>query len=184
MKKIVIGIVIMLASLSATVKAYDHPKFHWIASKNFGHGITLKSTEALSFSQIQLLKNTFDDTETRFFPYYNISRDSCEYGPLDIRVVKDYSVLNNKAYFPNLDKESYAGPGERIFGRYFRDGNILYIIAPRPYVYDWKHDFAHELLHYFFDDCGRVVNGAKIINNDDEHRFVNKFLDVFKLTFP
>lgn len=182
MNKLWIGLLVLI--FSSTAFAYNHPSFNWKMSENIGNKITLKSTEQLSFFQIQLIKNTFNDVDERFFRYYDVDKITCESGPLDIRVVKDYSILNDKRFFPNLDPDSYANINERIFGRYFRDENILYIIAPRPHIYDWRRDFAHELVHYFLDDCGRIVHGTRIMDNNEEHRFVDKFLDVFKATFP
>lgn len=178
----ILFILCMLFSTCAV--AANAPIFKWQMNANLGSGITLKSTVPLSQAQINLMKSTFDSAEEKFFEYFDVSRDICQYGPLEIRVMSNYEILNDKKYFPNLDPESYAKSNEVIFGRYYRDENILYIIAPHSYIYDWKNNFAHELVHYFLDDCGRVIHGEKLLNNKTEHEYVEKFLSTYRAVFP
>lgn len=132
---------------------------------------TIDSMVILDNNQKQIIKKIFNETKIKFYKYFNISR--CGLGPLKVIIVTSHLELDNRLYFPSENVYADA-PGEGnkiIFGRYFRQANTLYIVPPDFKKYYWKDNFAHEPLHYFFDEC-------KMGNRDVdwEHTQIEEFL--------
>lgn len=151
----------------------------WHRSVKLIQNIDVKSVSKLSKYDIYLMRRTYNITKKLFFLYW-YEENKCQLGQLKIKIVRSHYDLSNHEYFP--EEYVYADlPDEGtaiIFGRYFRVTNTLYVVSPNEIKYHWKRDFAHEILHYFFDECG-----VSFINNNAEHIKVYEFLNKHKATF-
>lgn len=123
-------------------------------------------------SDTKLIRSTYYEAKKSFFEFWGFSRDQCDLDNLYVYIVAEKDLINPR-YFPG---EKLAPSGFIIYGRYFREKNKLYIVPPDLSIYYWRKYFAHELAHYFFDDCG-----IKFPNNYVEHKFLDKFIKYFKL---
>lgn len=142
--------------------------------------IDIQSVPLLSKSDIRTMHRTYKLTKKLFFRYWLVEPNQCSLGRLKIKVVRNHFDLSNRTYFPG--EAQYADPpGEGtavIFGRYFRKANTLYVVQPDEIKYYWKRDFAHEVLHYLFDECE-----MKFSSDNMEHQRVHEFLQEHKSTF-
>lgn len=64
-----------------------------------------------------------------------------------------------------------ARPGHIIFGRYYKPNNELYIT---PEFFKVPKYFAHELAHYFYDECGFIFK-----NNVAEEKRTYEFQNFY-----
>jgi hypothetical protein len=171
MKLYLILLIISISNICYARDAYI-PKSNWntVFVTDTAH---IKSTKYLTNFQITIVVNTFEDTEKRFFSYFNIDKKRCRLNIVNIIVVENPHILNNKNIFPNEDVYSDNKPGESkiVFGRYFSITNNLYIIPINLKKYYWRSNFAHELLHYFFDECNITFDNINI-----EHKYIDNFL--------
>jgi hypothetical protein len=172
--------ILIIICMFLTSTAIASENFRWKMSKDIseetGAKITLKSVDSLNDEQIKGIKNTFNDVKVRFFKYYHVSPTDCSFDPLEIRVVKNSTDLSNERYFPVSSEDR----GYRIYGWYFPNSNELYITTPNGWT-KWNRWFAHELLHYFFDDCGMADSAMGYKHN---HEQIENFLDTYKTIFP
>jgi hypothetical protein len=184
MKKIFIFFAIMFMSLpsySSNNFIMEGKEKDWhITLKLINDNIILKSIAPITEKDISAFKAIYLKVKTKYFEYANINSITCKNKQLEIRIVTE-QILDNRKYFPNED--TYATSGTIIFGRYFQYSNILYIVPPDFEKYYWENNFAHELLHYFRDDCElvRETNNLKEheIINISEHKIINKFLNKY-----
>jgi hypothetical protein len=141
---------------------YLSPKVEWRTDKVIGTDITLKSTLQLKDWRVKKIKQIYQNAEYLFFnEFENTVCD--ELGSLDIRIISA-AMLRDKEYF------YLATPTN--FGRYFTISNTVYVIHE---VFSRPDYLAHELAHYFYDECG-----IEFKNDDAEHVKVYKFQDLYK----
>lgn len=162
--------IILLIGMLGTANAADHfPKgsVEWKTSTRVNRVIRLKSRWPLDNDQVRLFRSVYRDTKRLFHNHYDGFIRKCDALSVDVMVISR-TDLSNKEYFPGEDK--YSIPGETVIGRYFRSKNTLYIVYPDKPI--WKRDFAHELLHYFYDDCN-----AYFPSSTEEHRAIDQVLN-------
>lgn len=161
-------ILVMFICLMPSVVQTSHVlpyKIEWKIDKTLdtvNGGIKLKSSLPLKNWKIEKIRQIYFSAEYLFFhEFENI--ECLDLGPLEIRIVSA-NILRDKKYF------EYAEP--RNFGRYFESSNTIYIINE---VFEHPEYLAHELAHYFYDECG-----IKFINDDAEHVKVYRFQDLYE----
>lgn len=79
-----------------------------------------------------------------FGSFENINPELCYFERLNVRIVSP-RIINNKRLFRDAISNS------EVFGRYFWRKNLLYITSE---VFSNPEYLAHELAHYFYDECG------------------------------
>lgn len=171
----------MMIPVSANARdEYHKSGISWNQHITLRPNISVKSVPQLSKYDLQMMRKTYKLTEKLFFEHWYVKPKQCNLGKLKIKVVRNHFDLSNRTYFP--DEAQYASvPGEGtsvIFGRYFRLANTLYVVQPDDIKYWWRRDFAHEVLHYLFDECG-----IKFRNDNVEHKKVKEFLTEHKASF-
>lgn len=167
-------IIILFSSISAEARdEYFRANPKWRSSFNIKENVEVTSVWKLNDRQIKLIKHLYRITKDEFDETFGPFIEKCDTDDLKIRVVKSHHELNNREYFPG--ESTYADEphegNEIIFGRYYRRANTLYIVPPNFSEYYWKENFAHEILHYFFDICN-----IEFANNNKEHIIVDRFL--------
>jgi len=172
--KFLLALILMLM-VPISVNAMDQ---YYKSGVTWGQQITLRqnisvqSISPLSSHDLYVMNKTYKLTKQLFFSYWGLQQDQCCFGHLKIKIVRNHFDLSNYKYFP--DELEYADPpgegGKIIFGRYFRLANTLYVVRPNEIKYYWKRDFAHEILHYLFDECN-----MKFYNDDAEHQKIYEF---------
>ena len=175
MKKILIFFISMMfvltsANASDNFETESNTKKWHTTLKLIDINIILKSINYISENEISTFKIIYAEVKTKFFEYIKIDPAVCKNEQLEIRIVTE-QILDNRKYFPNED--TYAGIDTIIFGRYFQQNNILYIVPMNFERYYWKNNIAHELIHYFRDDCGISTS---IYN---EHEFIKKITNKY-----
>lgn len=152
----------------------------WKTEFTINTHVNIKSVNLLGAKHVSLIYKTYELTENKFLKFWRLKHNECKFGPLEVRIVKNHQELDNRTYFPGEDE--YADlPGEGteiIYGRYFRLTNRLYMVPPYVSKYYWRKNFAHELVHYFFDECG-----IKFVNDTEEHKEINRFILRYKRFF-
>jgi hypothetical protein len=135
----------------------------WKTDKIVGK-IKVKSTIKMKNWKTKRVEKIYYNAKSMFFNNFeNISCDPNKLGQLEIRIISA-DMLRDKRYF------HLATP--RNFGRYFPSSNTIYIIYD---VFNHPEYLAHELAHYFYDECG-----VKFKNISAEHVRVYKFQDFYK----
>ena len=176
-------VLIILCCLFIPVLGYSRDTYVqkkvWGTEFKIGEMAYIKSAYKLDKKQIKIVEKTFNITKERFFKYYSSIEDICRLDPVNIFIVENEKDLDNTKFFPNESVYSNGLEGNKIvFGRYFVLSNNLYIVPVLLKEYYWRKNFAHELTHYFFDECG-----IRFKNDDEEHLYVDDFLrdnsDVF-----
>lgn len=181
MKKlwIIVLLGLLISSVGYARDAYT-PGKTWETIFKIGSEARITSAKKLTKTQIRIVRQTFNNTKTRFFKYYSVSEEMCRLDPVNIIIVKNYHELDDRRKFPQESVYSdKPGEGNKIvFGRYFTITNNLYIVPVNLEKYYWRRNLAHELTHYFFDECDVEFNDI-----DEEHEYMYDFLrsnrDVF-----
>jgi len=124
---------------------------------------------------MQLINQTFNRAEREFFKFQRISGTQCGFGYLEVRIIREQD-LDNRKYFAG--EEAFSYDDNIVFGRYFKQTNILYVVPPYLGLYYWRKNFAHELMHYFYDDCG-----ITFLNIDIEHKAIDQYLKINRRFF-
>jgi len=162
-----IVIIMLLSNVVYGYDAYeDKSNAVWNTRTNLSSNVVVKSIDTLTRKQIKLIRDVYDTAVEKFYTHYGVGK--CKVAKLDVRVIYE-EELNSEIFFPNEYHSTESG--KFIFGRFYRDSNVLYIIHMEQAEYHWKKYFAHELLHYFYNECN-----IKFRNNKDEHKEMEKFL--------
>jgi len=151
----------------------NYPDVEWGSQFFITTNVNVSSVHKLNKRQKKIVKNTYKQTEAKFFQYWDIDREKCRLGPLTIIIVKGHKELDSKKNFPN--ENTYADkPGEGgdiIFGRYYSYTNKLFIVPVNTGLYYWRANFSHEVVHYLFDECD-----IKFDSLEKEHVAIDMFL--------
>lgn len=172
------GKILLIVALLFPAQLLASDMYEQVAQPKWKHSfvifdnVNVKSLWKISNNKIEMMKTTYALIKKAFFSWYGLDPTECKNAELNVKIVDEH-ILDDRHYFP--DEEAYAGKGEIVFGRYYRDTNVLYIVPPNLKKYYWKEDFAHELAHHFFNDCGIIF-----INSADEHAAMERFLDGYK----
>lgn len=131
--------------LGASNKMPD--SIHWVTDEHRSNpeiNIIIKSTFKVSRKKIGKTINIYVNTRKQFnlFEGYNCKPSEI----LNVFIISE-KAINNFKYF----EKGSSGPNKIIFGRYFKEDNYLYIT---PEFFRVPEFFAHELAHYFYDECG------------------------------
>ncbi len=165
---------ILFLFLTTNVFASDHYEYcagsKWKINEYINEEVLIRVDPGIKFrnpqEKIRFVKKTFNQVKRNFFKFHKIDDSHCESGHLEVRVISKQN-LNNKIYFAG---EYFTG--EKVFpqviGRYFEKTNILYIVQLNEYY--WEEYFAHELAHYFYDDCTNI---------NKEHKLIDQFLKIY-----
>lgn len=171
MKSCLIFLIILISNVCYAKDAYI-PRSNWktIFITNRAH---IKSVKRLTDVQMAIIINTLGNIEERFFSYFDIDKKECQLNTVNIIIVRNHYILSDRNFFPNEDvySDSKSGGSKIVFGRYFSITNNLYIVPINLKKYYWRSNFAHELLHYFFDECNVIFNNINI-----EHKDIDNFL--------
>jgi len=175
---------ILLLFLSTNVFASDFYEYNvgseWKVNEYINKHVLIKVAPKIKFKntleKMQLINQTFNYVEREFFKFQRISSMQCEFGNLEVRIISEHDLSNNE-YFPSEYFVSKDGDFI-IIGRYFEKTNILYVVPPYLGLYYWRKNFAHELMHYFYDDCG-----ITFLNIDIEHKVIDQFLKINRRFF-
>jgi len=162
-------------SIFAKDKYVENARPDWNTDTTINKVVKVKSQISLTKKQIELIRKTYRNAESKFFEYWKIDRRECSSDVVEVRIITEYE-LDNRTYFPGED--DYTDASGTVIGRYFRHSNVLYIVPPYPAKYYWRKDFAHELAHYFYDDCG-----IKFLSDYNEHIAIREFLNKHKRLF-
>ena len=135
----------------------------WVTNRKRGN-ITIKSDSLLHNKKIQQIESIVGGAKDLFFNEFRgvpeCNKDNL--GRLEIRIINK-KTLRNKDYFFKAQSTN--------FGRYFPQYNTLYVIPETLYHPEY---LAHELAHYFYDECG-ITFSSEV----EEHRRVYKFEDFY-----
>ena len=176
MKYALFILIMLISSVAWARDSYievGHPK--WQTVTYLKNDIIVKSI--YKDVNLPLMMSTYGLARSKFFEFTAIDRTKCIQKKLEIRVVNEF-ILNNKSYFPD---EDYATGRNIVFGRYFGYESVLYIVLPDETEtrYYWRSNFAHELVHSLFRDCGISFRDAH-----EEHEQVDLFLNTYREYFP
>jgi hypothetical protein len=162
MKSVLLAILICVVPFITQASHTLPQKVEWKTNKILENEIILKSTSQLKEWQVKKIYQTYQNIEYLFFNIFeNISCNKLD--NLEIRIVSS-DVLRDRRYFAN------ASP--RNFGRYFATSNTIYVIYE---VFDCPDYLAHELAHYFYDECN-----IKFKDDIAEHIKVYGFQDFYR----
>ena len=176
MKKIIILAIMLISSIANADDRYEQNAIsNWKVSVKFSDSVIMRSKIALTSKHLLLFKQTLQNVERSFFEYYDMDRSRCKNEQVRIDVITEYE-LSNRMYFPGED--DYTDKDGVVLGRYFRHSNSLYIVPPFTKQYYWRRNIAHEMLHYFYDDCM-----VKFGDNDKEHAEIDRFLNTYNHLF-
>ena len=170
MRLIFLLIILMPISSLAMDRFEENANPIWMTSVNLKDNVKLQSQIIFSESKIKFISEIFDLTKDHFFQFTEIDNKSCYNGKLIINIITE-GDLDSRVYFPY--EYDYSDGKLFVLGRYFRHSNVLYIVPPNLNIYYWRKTFAHELMHYFYDDCGIIFR-----NDDLEHKQIEKFMKV------
>lgn len=170
----------MLPGVSQAKDRYYKSGVTWQTSFTIGDNVTVRSAFQLDSREVQIINTVYKRTRKKFFRSWGIKPTQCRLGHLNVRIVRDHFDLDNREFFP--EEPVYADlpweGTEIIFGRYYRKANTIYIVPLKLKKYYWRKNFAHELLHYFFDECG-----VRFSNIDEEHIIIDDFLFKYRKYF-
>lgn len=127
------------------------------------HDYSILSYKNLNKHDVDNMNESISNTIFWFFKKYN---KKCTLGFLEIRVVGAQHI-NNPEYF------YWADASKIVYGRYFKNSNILYI------TFDRIDDYSileHEIVHYLYDECNMSEENdrAEHANLDEFIRWKNK----------
>jgi len=164
----------ILQTTTATAGDYfsDKAKPKWKTIFTLDSKTTVKSRFKLNDAHKSLVKNVYKKIRRKFFKYMHINKSMCENGKLNIRIVSE-SDLDSRAYFTGED--TFAKSKNIIFGRYFSNSRVLYVVPPYMSEYYWYSNFTHEMLHHLYYDCG-----IRFLNSDIEHKHIDRFIKAHK----
>ena len=179
-KLIFIMLSLMIPCIVGAKDDYRKANTAWKTEFTVDTHVNVKSANRLGAKHIRLVRETYELAETKFLKFWLLEHDECKFIPLEVRIVESEEELNSRLYFPGEDV--YADKPEEgteiIFGRYYKLTNKLYIVPPYTSQYYWRKNFAHETIHYFFDECG-----IKFFSGEKEHKVIERFLLKYKRFF-
>lgn len=173
-------IILLLLSLlmfPISVNAADNYfKNDWHTEVQLTSNIEVKSKFAISEAELKKIHIAFINTKNKFESFMNMNLQKCEMEKVKIRII-GLDDLSNQKYFPNereySDPPDSKGLGMFVLGRYFKYNNHLYLAPEHNHVF-WRVNVAHELAHYFFDECN-----VHFASSDEEHNIIYKFEKLF-----
>ena len=138
--------------------------------------VYIKVSDKVKVFSFRKFKTEYNMAMQRLFKFEAANVGQCKIDPLEIRVVTERD-LNNEKFFPYEGSYTFTrnnGKTTFIIGRYFPLSNTLYIVPHVPndgseWV-NWEAYFAHEVAHYFYDDCEMTFPG-----DPDAHNRIDKF---------
>ena len=135
----------------------------WIYHSNPNNiSIIMKSTLNIGRKKMRKTASLYKDINKQFNSFEN---KNCQpRGTLNIFIINEKDI-NNSRYF----EKGSSGPDKIIFGRYFKTNNSLYIT---PEFFRVPEYFAHELAHYFYDECGFAF-GSDMAEEKQAYKFQN-----------
>jgi len=157
---IILSLLISVVSLASDYTTLA--PIHWKDQEVIQPGIMLRSSKwNLSAADKELVRNKYMQIKKHFSEFENLG--TClAHSSLDLRVIS-LSEINDPKYFELSSKNGYE-----YFGRYFRGVRVLYIT--KQSIWHDTNEFAHELAHYFYDQCGK-----SFLNDDIEHERIEQF---------
>ena len=161
MRSIIISLIMIASSIcyASHTLLIDIP---WESNVKI-QNMTIKSMFFLRSQKIRQISLIYSYSKHMFFNEFESMCDERNFADLEIRIIRP-DILRNTDYFPTANRLD--------FGRYFSSSNILYII---PDMFNKPEYLAHELAHYFYDECK-----IKFLNDKEEHKKVNKFERLYK----
>lgn len=142
------------------------PKFEWSDTFEQRH-IEIQSIYKLNESKTTNVINTYEKASHLFFNEFEKDAPTCMLSDLNIKIVSP-SILNDRKRF-----NDYISQRE-VFGRYYWKYNALYITEE---AFEHPEYLAHELAHYFYDECG-MYRGT-----EEEEQNAYKFQGLYLKTY-
>ena len=169
---------LFISSTAYTADFFPRTETAWGDTAKVNNIIEIKSVYRIDNKDLKIIKRVFNITSNAFRQYYKVNINECDLEPLNMFILKSYKELDNKDYFPGEDE--YTNPNSQVvmFGRFFRSTNNLYVMPVNTRDFYWERSFAHELLHYFYDECG-----MKFFNDINEHAEIDRFLKSYKVLY-
>ena len=138
-------------------------KVEWKTDEKI-ENIRIRSSLVLNKQKVEKIEKIYFNSRNIFFnDFEDTTCNPNSLGRLEIKIISA-EMLRDRRYFRLATS--------RNFGRYFSISNTIYIIHG---VFSHPEYLAHELAHYFYDECG-----IKFKNIDAEHVRVYKFQDLYK----
>lgn len=123
----------------------------------------LKCSKKITKDFIKNVKNIITITKDSFVKFEGVSK--CSNKKLTIMFVTEED-LNNILYFTDIEVD------KRTRGLYYKHNNYLYVAYQFSHL-EQNETLAHELLHYFYDECE-----IRKMNIEKEHIRIGKILNI------
>lgn len=142
------------------------PEFPWADKEIDGH-IEIQSIYDINNKKLHNIQLIYSKSAILFFNKFEKEISECKPGQLNIKIVSP-SILNDRKKFNDYTSQ------REVFGRYYWKYNILYITEE---AFEHPEYLAHELAHYFYDECG-IYRGT-----EEEEKNAYKFQGLYLKTY-